>query len=383
VMRRVIATNNLATDPRFVGEGGASVGTPNLDKLIRRLQGMVSVEPQYGTLLLNLTVEHTDRELARELADAVVEQFMTEVNEQRIAAAEAAMRMLQREEERFRAKVDESERALHAYRESRGAVSLEGGQDIVVQKLKDINQKLTDAAAVRLGLESEYLQCQEVGVEVERLLSLRTIANDPAVANALIQVSQQEVEIGNLTKRYLPKHPKYIMAVNKLLEWQVALSNATMKARETLSNSFHTAKATEEAFKKELKEQESLVFRLSQEGIEYKNLDREAKANRDLYESVLTRMKETAISKDWEPNKVSVVQAAYAPAGPVKPDKQRILMMGLLVGIGVGVALALGLELLDSSLKTPDQTESLLGVPILTAVPRLRSVQAGRKPFGR
>ena len=377
LLERVLISNNLATDPRF--SGGPQVGEPNKEKMLRRLDGMVNVQAQYGTKLLSVVVEHSDRLLAMEIATAVVDQFALQNYEQHLGAVEGVTKLLAKDEQRMRAKVEESERSLHAYREGRGAVSLEGGQDIVVQTMKDYNQKLTDAAVQRLTLEGEFQQVQKIGTDMEALLKIKSIVNSPAVASSLGKLAQQKVKIGNLAKKWLPKHPGYILAMGELYQWEEQLTNATLQAVQTLSNAYTNAAKTEESFKARLKEQEAAVFALEKDSIEYNNLVREAKANREMYETVLGRMKETMITKGWAQNKVSVVQTAYAPEKPIRPEKQRILLIGVLIGLALGLAIALGLELIDTTIKTPDQAGALLDLPILSAIPRLRSVEKGRR----
>jgi capsular exopolysaccharide synthesis family protein len=308
-----------------------------------------------------------------------VDQFAQQTYEQHLEAVESVNRLLVKDEARLRQKVDEAARALQAYRQSRGSVSLEGGQDIVVQTMKDLSAKLTDASAERDRLESEFKQVQAVGQNIPALLTIRSVANDATVANCLIQVAQAEVDLGNVKQTKLPLHPKYIEAIGKLVQWQTHLTNSVLQATHTLANSFESAKKNEESLLLRLRAQTEEVFKLEKESVEYNILLREAKANHDMYDTVLNRLKETTISKDWNQNKMTVVQPAYAAEKPIRPDRKRIMMLGLMVGLGVGLALALGLEVIDSSIKTPDQAEALLGLPILTAVPRLRSVETGRK----
>ena len=64
------------------------------------------------------------------------------------------------------------------------------------------------------------------------------------------------------------------------------------------------------------------------------------------------------------------------PAKPVRPNKVLVLLLGLLGGLGTGVIACLLLQSLDRSLKTVDETERALGLPVISAVPVLANADS-------
>ena len=96
-------------------------------------------------------------------------------------------------------------------------------------------------------------------------------------------------------------------------------------------------------------------------------------SDRTLYASVLNRMKETSLTKDLKLSKIRIVQHARVPEKQVKPDKLTVIILGTLAGLGGGLLLALFHNALDRSLKTVDQTEEYLGLPVLSAIPKFTS----------
>jgi polysaccharide biosynthesis transport protein len=98
-------------------------------------------------------------------------------------------------------------------------------------------------------------------------------------------------------------------------------------------------------------------------------LTRQAETDRALYESVLRQIKDTNLAKDVKANAVSVVEHSPLPNFPVSPRPTKTILLGLLGGLAVGLTLVFGVDALDRSIKTVDQAENTLGLPVFAAVP--------------
>ncbi|MEP6956184.1 MAG: GNVR domain-containing protein, partial [Chthoniobacterales bacterium] len=103
--------------------------------------------------------------------------------------------------------------------------------------------------------------------------------------------------------------------------------------------------------------------------IGYQELARQAETDRALYESVLRQIKETNLTKDVKTNAVSIAEHATLPYGPSSPQPTKAIVLGLLGGLAAGLGCIYGADVLDRSIKTVDQAETLLGLPVLAAVP--------------
>jgi succinoglycan biosynthesis transport protein ExoP len=109
---------------------------------------------------------------------------------------------------------------------------------------------------------------------------------------------------------------------------------------------------------------------LNKIAVPYNALVREVETDRALYESVLTRMKVSNVAKGiWE-NNIRVIETPFVPIKPTKPAKLKILALAFLGGCVLGCGLVVGKDMADSSIRSINQVEEVLGLPVLTMVPR-------------
>lgn len=340
-------------------------------KMVDVLQKRVGVKLVRGTRLINIDAKATHATLAKELCDTVVHEYMQTANRQNVDIVHNASTFLLDEAERLKVRLEKSEQALQNYKEQNKSVSLDNSQNIVVEDLKMLDDKLSAAKAERLKLESDYAQVQKLGTtQPAQLLTITSVANNLAVLDQMKNLTQQQANLAFLAQRYKPKHPKYAQAASQLQELQNGLDRAVIKVADSLRISLDAARGTETRFEEALKEQESRALDLNKLAIPYNVLSREVDSDRALYASVMTRLKETDVTKGIAPIDFRVVEPAVVPTRWTEPNPVVVGAGSTFAGLAFGMFLILVLSVRDSSLKTVDQAESVLSLPALGAVPK-------------
>ena len=379
LLSRVVKANDLENNPDFAPPrpGGAKYAEI---ELVSRLRGQVAVNLRRGTRLVDITVEDTSPELAQQLAGSFVKEFFRETFEQKMALSKVANEFLQEEAQKLGKKLEESERKLQAYKEQNKAVSLEERQNIIVEKLRDLNSKVTEAKSRRLELEADIEQLKSIKEgNYEELLNIKSVSALPQVALIREQLVNAETEIGSIKERYLPKHPNYIAASTRIANLKQSLGVEAGKAGDTLSRLYEASAEAEGKLEQALKEQEEKALELNKVAIPYNVLQRDVESDRALYDSVTKRLKETAITQGVEQTPYRVIEEPMVASQPSKPRVKFILAVALAFGLGLGVCLVIGLDLIDHSLKTVDQAESYLGLAALGAIPDTRDKEISDK----
>jgi capsular exopolysaccharide synthesis family protein len=278
-------------------------------------------------------------------------------------------------------RLQESEQALQAYKEEFKSTSLDERQNTVVAELKDLSAKATDAKSARIKAESDYEQVSELGTNVEALLTIASIANEPTVMAARVSLTKAEEDFAALRQRYKAKHPKFIQARSQVGTIQEDLAGNVLKAGRKLKAALEGARAGEQALENARRTQETSALELSKLAIQYTVLTREVESDRALYDSVLNRLKETSVIKEMKPAGIRLVQPAYTPAKPFSPRKAMIMALSCMVGVFAGFVIVLGLSFLDTSIKTVDEAEVLLSLPVLSSVSQIKEVKKHNSPL--
>src|SRR5262249_16419398 len=185
----------------------------------------------------------------------------------------------------------------------------DSASNIVVQRLTDMNAALTKAKTDRINKEALYNQLKAA----EGSGALDTY---PAVlANEYIQKLKADLadlqrQQGVLSQRYNERHPEMIKMRSQIETADAKLKGAHSKVIDSVKNQFQAWLSEERSLQAALEGQKSEALGLNRKGIEYGVLQREAESNKQIYESLMQRTKETGISSELRATNVRVVDPA-------------------------------------------------------------------------
>ena len=354
LLLRVIKANGLDKDPSFAPP--KSDGSTYLDsELVARFRSRVKVALRRDTRLIDVVVQDTDPKRAQQLAQSMIKEFVDLSFEQKLSVSSSATDFLRQESDRLKAKLQSAEQAVQKYREDHKAVSLEDKQNIIVEKLKALNVKVTEAKAERLRLEADVAAIKEGKARTpEDMLLLPSVAALPVVVE--------------LRKELADKQSRF-KAESQTRGLQQALDRTLLNAGNMVIKSYESARSTEARLAAALQEQERAALELNKIAIPYNALVREVETDRALYDSILTRMKETNVTKGVAESNLRMVESPLVAVKPVKPSFLKILALALLAGFVVGCGAVLWVDACDTSIRSNDQVEKISAIPVLSSVP--------------
>jgi succinoglycan biosynthesis transport protein ExoP len=364
----LIERNNLNTDPVFL----PGLKRPVSDvKMAEELAKHISAQVRRGTRLIDIKVEDRSPVMAQKIADLLIKEFFYQNFRRHMEGSELASNFLLEKADRLKAKLAKSEEALQTYKEEHQAGALGEKENTVVEKLSVLNRMVAEAKATRLKLEADYGQMKKLGnSHPAGLLAIQSVANSPGIIDLEKTITGKEMELVALKKWYGQKHPNYVAVVSEIEELKAGLDRKILEAAEEVTSAYDSAATTEKKMEEALQQQQNAALKLGKMAISYNVLRQEVDSDRALYESVLTRLKETDATKDVSQDTIQVVSHPLLPERPVAPHKLRILLLSIFGGLTLGCGLSLLSRTLDRSFRTPDEAERRLGVPALADIPK-------------
>ncbi len=377
VLARVVSELKLTQRPSFSG-GHPPASREAMDNAVGVVGAMVRIALRKETRLIDFTVQGPDAELASSVSSQTVLSLVAELENQKSKTLQSAIQSLVAEGQRLQEKLKQSEIAMHDYKKSNQAISLDERKDLVLTKLKELGAEVNKQSTERLTLETHLNACMEGKLPRDQLLNLPTIANHPKVSGILSQIGQQKAALAVLSERYKPKHPKYEAAEAVIKNQEEQLASILNDAVGLLQSSFNNARELESKLKEQLKQQESQALDLEQLAVQYNVLKREMESDQAVYESVLTRIKQVDVSKGMEAPPIWVHQLAMVPTEPVSPNAQKLVGSSTAGGFLIGLAIIGLIVVQDRSIRTVDDARDKLRVPVLGMVGSLRPSGSGQ-----
>lgn len=371
VMGRVVSELKLTQQAGF--SGGHPEGSKEArESAVALVSSMIRVSLRKETRLIDFVVSGPDSELVISLSSQAVLSLVAELENQKSKTMQDAVQALVVEGQRLQEKLKVSEIAMHDYKRSNKAISLDERKDLVLTKLKELGSDLNNQSKQRLMLETHLQACKSGDLPTDQLLNLPTIANHPKVSGILAQIGAQKASLAVLAERYKPKHPKYEAANAVIVNLEKQMTSLLADAVGLLQSSCENERELERKLQEQLRKQESEVLDLEQLAVQYNVLKREMESDQAVYESVLTRIKQVDVSKGVETPPIWVHQLATVPTQPASSGVQKAVGTSAAGGFMLGLAIIGLIVIRDNSIRTVDDAHSKLRHPVLCVITNLR-----------
>lgn len=331
--------------------------------------GSLSIEPIRNTQLVLVRFEGSDPALAAEVATAVAVAYVKYNLDSKLKGTRDALVWMNEQMGSLRAKVEESSVALQNYRVKSGILGILEQRALTAQKTQEVNRAHLEVQAQRLSSESKVRELKRIAKEQSSTESLSTSIDDPLIRKIRAELADLQVLRSKLMQTYKDRHPEVLKVDAQIQQLTQRLDAEIQKSLRALETEYKVAQAREDSLLGSVNRLRAEGQELNEKEIQYSVLQREAESNQQLYEAMLKRLKETGVAGGLDTNNARVVEEASVPGSPIRPRKQMGLMMSLLLGVGLGVGAAVAVEYFDRSVKSPEDVERILGLPVIAVVP--------------
>lgn len=402
ILRKVVEEFHLDEDPEFVGSRGllgwakwilispftsflgAENDAPDGDQLARATEGLkkkVQASRRNLTYVIELSVWSENGVKAAKIADKIAEFYLTEQVEAKSATTRQATQWLNKEVERMRGRVDASENAYETYKAEAGLFS-PGGENLSDRQIGQLNEQLVMARARTAEAEAKFKQLG--ALNAEKLTSVAAspdVLQSPVLTNLRSQYGDVSRKQAELKSRYGPRHPQVISVNAELDNLSRQIRGELERIVASARTEFEMAKSRQASLQSSLEELKVSAAVINHKAVKLRELEREAQANRGLFEALLSRAKETNAQLTMQLPDSRVLAAATIPLSPAFPRKGLLIGLGFFGSLGAGIFLALLRGVFSEGFRRVSDLQTAFGLRPLAAIP-LVEARAPRVPAG-
>jgi len=359
------------------------------DTIIAMLKGMIETTQRTGTDLIEITVKHTESEVAQEIAAEVANSYKSSRNKEESDRAEKQLDALNSEIEAQKDKVDDKKKFLNT------VVRLTGrpyfGEDSISSPQAQETRKaqLADQNAFELKKSRD-----QYGIYIERLETLgdeqllRYAAELPLDNNAVrglnteFQAARRELEslrVSGLGE----KHPTLQSNKERLEGLESDLSSAIEGLRLNLETTYELLNEQLLGMENLSGEQDAELLEIATELQQYRDATREYESALSLLQDLKLKHSTERVSLRSPKEPITIREEPKKGKNPVSPNVTLNLVLGAIIGLIFGIAIAFFLEYADTSVKSLEDVERFLKVPVLAVIPKDVGVlhkQSGMSP---
>ncbi len=384
IAERVVQSLDLGADlgldsPDFALGGSEATDATELARLARRLLGGIKVTPILNTELVSLSYTSSDPERAAELANAFAREYISWSIESRSDVVSKTSTFLGIELQNVNEELQQKEEQLEEYSRLADIVTLDPASNPTLQRLDSLNSQLLNAQGALREKEARYRDLPE--------LPRDRVADDES--NGLITELRRErlrkqADYDAKLQIYKPDWPAMVELKAAIEDGERAYSQAVDKhyadAESRYRAEYSAARSQVRRIEREIDQVKSEAMDLSSASIEYNNLRMEIEARRAKKDDILRQLSAANTSarmfRQRESN-VRVVEQALVPTRSFRPSLRLDLGTGVSGGLALGIGLILLLHFLDRTIKTPEEMEKLLGLPLLGVIPDVSETSKG------
>jgi len=370
-----------ASKPTQDVQAAASDETTAEARIIDAFLSALTVAPVPDSRLVEVGFHSTDPSLAAKVANALADTYIEQNLEVKFLASKQASDWLAQQLVEQRKQVEASEVSVQRYREKTDAIASEDRQNIVVQKLAELNAAVTRAKTERIAKEAQNNQIRTVQQDPATQDSFLPILSNPLIQQLKGQLADLQRQQADLSARFGDRHPDMIKLRSLIETTDRRLQQEVGHVVQSIHNEVVAVRAQEQSLAEALEAQKREALLMKRKNIEYDALERDARTDRQIFESLLHRAKETTISGELKTNNIRVVDKADVPRSPISPRKRRDLLLALFGGLTLAVGVAFFFEYLDTRIKSPDEIKVHLGLPYLGLVPAIPRGSADAEPL--
>ncbi len=341
--------------------------------IVTKFIDQLKVSPIRNSQLINITFESKDAELTATVPNTLAKIYISSDLEGRLALTHKATGSITEQLDELKKNLEVSEKALQKFREKEKLIDIKGVDSLAAKELDELTVELVQARRNRTEFETAYRQATALkGKPIDAYESIPAVLKDVGLQNAKGLKTEAKRKVSELKKRYGPKHPKMIAAIDELATANKNVNKQIINVVDSLKKEYEVARAKEGHLSGAMSRTKRDVGEINRKESKLISLERDVEANKNIYETFLDRYKETSAVSELQPLNARVVDPAVIPSEAAKPKKALIILIALVLSFIVATMIAFLIEALDNTMDNAQDVEEKLHLSVLGIVPIIK-----------
>jgi capsular exopolysaccharide synthesis family protein len=316
---------------------------PAQNRTIDAVRAAVSAANQRNTYIFNISATTQRPRKSALIANTLAELYIQDQIDVKFQATENAVTWLSERVVELEAELKERENAIKELRSETELVSAEGLRALN-QQARDVRDRLMEArtSVAVLTARVENMKLLQQG---DDLAAMAASIDDPTLDRLLTRANNDAEARDLFLDRFSLLITREENALTRAQDQVTALENSAARLDE------------------QIEAQSADLVKLQQ-------MERETEATRTLYETFLTRLKETTVQRGLQQADSRVLSEA-TPGQYIEPRKSRILALCIILGGMIGAGIVLVRQMLHNGFRTPEDLESSTGLAVFGQIPKM------------
>jgi exopolysaccharide transport family protein len=386
IMRAVAEQLGLLNDQEFAGPNGiigyirmyviapikrlftAAGEEDPLSYVVEALDKYSDAKRRALTYVIELNAWSRDSGKSVKIANAFAERYLAEQVAAKEAATRRATEWLTSRVEEMKNRVKVADKELEQYKAEAGLFD-PAGENLSDRQIASLNDQLVDARAKAAAAHAKYDQLKQITPDkLPSAAASPDVLQSTVVSNLRGQYADAARHQAERTARYGSENPLVIDGQAEVAKLEAEITAEVGRIITSSKTEYEMAKSREDSLTTSLEELKERAGKFNQAAVRLHELEREAQANHDLFQSFLGRAKQTAELNLQVPDS-RVVSAATLPTSTSYPKRAIIIGIAFFGSLGLGVALALARDMLVKGFRSAEDVETTLGVQPLVSIP--------------
>ncbi len=348
----------------------------NEQQAIDLIRSVTRVIPESGTDLVKIEIEHKNKEESRALAQAIAFAYKKQRENEESKKVDESLSALNKMLQTQTDKVEEKRSILNQITRSGGVTQASLSRDGSIGGTQELAHRNSFLELEDLKKQKQTFENQIAAFEGKTDDEIIQVGFGSQLVDSMIPSLRQEFQeserslIGAQDSGLGAKHPRTISLVKIHNKLKTDLYAAVVDMKKSLRINLELVDSRIEAMKDVVQDAQTSAVEKNLSGHEYTEAQKDYQLSKDILENMRVKQIAQRIKIQSPKNTITVHEQARLPNNHSFPNSKLNLIIGGVIGLSLGIGLAFFLELVDSSVKSLDDVERYLQLPVLAVIPK-------------